>query len=191
MKLWAKNRLIPAQVAVTILAMLLITPSSGILVSLPNLTGGPGLTSPLSALLPLVPMILYVHGLTRQNLALESLAARQVWWLDLAAVGLLLLIFAFPVILNADPDSLAALRNLAGFLGVALISSWAFNLATAALPPTIWVIAALMGLRAGDPLITAWQLEPGDKPSSWLTPISLLFLGAIAYLKHSDRALGR
>ena len=182
---WAKSRRLALLGVTTVAAAILCVPGVGILVSLPSLLGGPGFASPVSLLLPLAAMIAYCQGLARQNITVEQLAVRRIWYADLAAAAGCAAAFTSGLLIDDGPVMLATVRNTVGYLGAALLATWLFSLATAALLPLVWaLLAAMGGLPFGDPSLVSWPSRAADDLGSWAMAIVLAVAGPIAYLAH-------
>lgn len=187
MEQWFRNRAGVTVLGSSWLAAGLSVPGTGFLVAFPNLTGGPSMAAPASALLPLVAVMAYSYGIARQNTMLESLALRHVWLADVMLAGLCLLPFALGMTIFGGPELIAAFRNALGYFGAALVSASLMGLSTSALFPLLWAIAASMGLLPlGDPLWT-WPLAQVDRPLSWAAPVILALLGPVVYASRSNR----
>lgn len=185
MRWWAKTRMLTLLTVTTAVSTALCIPGVGLLVALPRITGGPGFVAPISFLIPLAAMILYCHGLARQDKTLERQACRPIWWADLAAAAACIAIFAAGLLVNHGDVMLATLRNTIGYFGAALFGTWLFNQATAALLPLLWaLLSAVGGLPFGDPSVWNWLSRPGDDTVSWIVAIVLAAVGPVAYLAH-------
>lgn len=185
MKWWAKNRMLALLAVTTIACSILAVPGAGILVALPNLTGGPGFASPVSLLIPLAAVIVYCQGLARQNTNLERSAARRIWYADLAVAAGCAVVLAGGLLVDSGPVMLATLRNTIGYFGAALLGTWLFTPATASLLPLSWaLIAAMGGLPFGDPSLVSWPSRDGGDVGSWVVAVALAATGTIAYLAH-------
>lgn len=182
---WMRNRAAIVTLVVAWVAAVLSVPGSGVLVAFPNLTGGPGLASPASALLPLAAVVAYSYSLSRQNTVLEALALRRIWLADLLLAVLCVLPFAVVYAMFGGPELFAASRNAIGYFAATLVSTRVFGLSTSALIPLGWAIAVSMGLLPqGNPL-WGWPLTPAEQPISWLVPGLLAVIAPLAYLTRS------
>lgn len=185
MKWWAKSRMLALLAAITVAAAVLCLPGAGVLVSLPNLTGGPDFASPVSFLIPLAAVVAYCQGLARQDVTLEYQAVRRVWLADLGVAAACCAVFAAGLIVDHGDTMLATVRNTLGFFGAALIGTWLIDLSKAALVPVIWsLLAGLGGLPLGDVALTTWPSRPAADAGSWIVAGALALVGPAAYLAH-------
>ncbi|MGA4841025.1 hypothetical protein [Streptomyces sp. G45] len=178
---WLRVRSVPALVvslAVVCCTAALLPTSS---VPVPSLVGGLAGGLPFRYLVPLLPALLILHGQARADRLSESVAARPVRLLDSGAaigtVGALLL--ASPVV----PDSVALARNLAGYLGFALILRWlsAPRLATAVTAFLPFAAASLGG--GAHPAWWAWPLHDGRAPLAAACAATLFAAGLALSLR--------
>lgn len=159
---WLRVRSVPAllvSLAVVCCAAALVPRSE---VPVPSIVGDPGAGLPFRYLVPLLPALLTLHGRARADHLAESVAVRAVRLLDAAAavgaVGVLLLASA------VVPDSVALARNLAGYLGFALILNW-LSTPRLAMAVTAFVPFAAASLGGGArPAWWAWPLHDGRAP---------------------------
>ncbi len=117
---------------------------------------------------------------------LEAGAARSLPALRLAHLAAVLLIASAATLwgssgLTDEFGSPAALRNLAGFTGLALISAAIFGGATAwALPVAMGVTVLTAGASEGRPHTWAWPIHPNTDSTALIAASVLLLLGTIA-----------
>lgn len=182
---WAKTRMLPTLMLVTAVSTALCVRGVGLLVTLPSLTGGPSFASPISLLIPLAAVILYSHGLSRQNMSLEHQACRPIWWADVGAAATCVAIFALGLLVDHGDVMLGTLRNSIGYFGAALMGTWLFTQRTAALLPLAWaLISSMGGLPLGEPSFWNWPSQPAQDAIAWTVPLVLGAVGPAAYLAH-------
>ncbi|MFF9900783.1 hypothetical protein [Streptomyces longispororuber] len=159
---WMRVRVVPwiALSLAVVCCTAALLPASD--VPVPSVVGGLTTGLPFRYLTPLLPALLILHGQARADRPSEDVAARSVRLLDagvaVGAVGVLLLVS--PVV----PDAVAVARNLAGYLGFALVlrSLSTPRLATAV---TAFLPFAAASLGGGvPPSWWAWPLHDGRDP---------------------------
>lgn len=182
MMLWWRNRLAPVSLAVACLAAMLCFPGSGVVVGLPNLTGGPSVAAPASALIPLALAVTYCYSLSRSNDDVEARAIRPVRVLDIVLAAGCVVPFALGAAVGEHPDQVAALRNTVGYLGLALFGIRFVGVSVAPLVPLVWALSTAMGLIPLNSSVFAWPLSPPLDPASWFVPALVVVTGPVLYL---------
>lgn len=82
----------------------------------------------------------------------------------------------------------AAVRNILGFTGIALLAATALVSTTAWLPTVAFAVTAVVaGAEAGVPHSWAWPIRPNDDELSWTVAVALLVVGAAALLPRGPR----
>lgn len=182
MKLWAKNRAAGVTLGVAAAVALLCLPGAGVMVALPNLTGGPGFAAPLGALLPLLAVLSFGYSLSRRNQALERQASRHIQVADVALAALCVaLVWCINGVQLTDA-SLAAMRNCVGYFGVFLLTVSFSGTAVASLVPLGWGICAAMGVLPQGHPVWSWPLAEVSVAESWWVAGGLGITGIVAYL---------
>ncbi|QIB44951.1 hypothetical protein [Streptomyces aureoverticillatus] len=174
---WLRVRAVPALVVslTVVCCVAALAPRSE--VPVPSVVDGLATGLPFRYLVPLLPALLVLHGRARADRLSESVAARSVRLLDagiaVGAVGVLLLSS------TVVPDSVALARNLAGYLGVALILNWLSTprLASAVTAFLPFAAASLGG--GARPAWWAWPLHDGGSPLA-ATGAATLFVAGLA-----------
>ncbi|MFD9566138.1 hypothetical protein [Streptomyces sp. NPDC059994] len=175
---WLRIRAAPAVLGALLLTLFVavLVPHSE--VPIPSVVGGLTSGLPLRYLVPLLPVLLLLHGQGQADWETERVAARAVRTLDvvlsLLVVGITLL--AALVV----PDGVAIARNIAGYLGFACIVRW-FSTARLATALTAFMpfLVVSVGGHGGTPAWWAWPLHDGNKPAA-ACAATLLFIGGLA-----------
>ncbi|MER5463943.1 hypothetical protein ABT010_25315 [Streptomyces sp. NPDC002668] len=173
---WLRIRAAPAVLAALLVVAAVATLARSSEVAVPSVVGGLTTGLPLRFLAPVLPVLLILYGQARADRALEQVSARDVRWLDpaFALAFVVLALLASAVV----PDGFAVTRNIAGYLGIALLLRWVSTLrlamaVTAILP---FAVASLGGHRS-NPAWWAWPLHSGDEPMAAVGALILFSLG--------------
>lgn len=153
-------------------------------VPVPTLDGGLRSVAALYIVLPLFPALLIHWLLMRGRTAVEWTAVRRVGLIDgllvltVVSLSILAAVTAALSVSDSAAWALACGRNLALYLGLALIATTRLDMATAPLLPLAVLGATALTPKAADGSSPAWAI-PGAAPSS--LP-ALLVAGAILLL---------
>ncbi|WJV47803.1 hypothetical protein [Streptomyces flavofungini] len=145
---------------------------------MPSVIGGLTTGLPFRYLVPLLPTLLVLNGQARTDRVSESVAARPVRRMDAClAVGMVACMSMASVVV---PDGVAVARNLAGYLGFALLVRW-LSTPQAATGLTAFLPFAVVSIggNAGQPAWWAWPLQDGDAPLA-ASCAALLFATGLA-----------
>ncbi|MFD5392055.1 hypothetical protein ACFWMG_45490 [Streptomyces sp. NPDC127074] len=191
MNWWLKARAVPA-LGVSVVA----TNAVGLLMGnaelpVPVLTGQTGHFL-VGHLITLLPAVMLLHGMGRGDLRTESVACRPVrkWDAALGAsvaatgAGTAALCYA----LGADNIALVLGRNIAGYVGLALLLFPFLGHRIAAVTVAIVpLVCAAAGWRSGGrPEPWAWILYPADSPIAPLITAAIVLAGIVVCLTRQD-----
>ncbi|MFE5853428.1 hypothetical protein ACFQ61_09440 [Streptomyces sp. NPDC056500] len=173
---WLHIRAAPAVLAALLAVGTTATLAQSSEVPVPSVIGGLTSGLPLRFLAPVLPVLLILYGQARADRTLEHVAARNVRWFDPAfATATVALALAASALV---PDGLAVARNLAGYLGIALLLRWASTLRVAmALISLLPFAVASLGGHRSNPAWWAWPLHHASKPSAAAMAFVLFTLG--------------
>lgn len=178
---WSRVRLLPAVYATVIAVMAAgaFVPSAAVPVPLVLGTSFP---LPIALLLPVVPVLLVLHGQARGDAEAEKVAVRPVWAWDCAAMAGLLALAAVAATVAASysrPVGVSMARNVIGYLGLALLARWlagpgVANVVVALFP----FVAASFGIRpSGHPMPWAWPYHAPESVPAVVLAVALLAAG--------------
>lgn len=175
---WLRIRAAPAVLAallVTLLVAVLVPRSE---VPIPSVVGGLTSGLPLRYLVPLLPVLLLLHGQGQADRETERVAACAVRTLDV--LFSLLIVGITLVASTVVPDGLAVARNIAGYLGFAYIVRWLSNARLAAvLTAFLPFVVVSVGGYGGTPAWWAWPLHDGNEPAAACAATLLLIGGLV------------
>ncbi|WP_086708703.1 hypothetical protein [Streptomyces antimycoticus] len=191
MNWWLKARAVPAlgvSVAVTNAVGLLMGNAE---LPVPVLTGQSGHFL-VGHLITLLPAVMLLHGMGRGDLRTESVACRPVrrWDTALGAAaaatgaGVAALCYA----LGADSIALVLGRNIAGYVGLALLLFPFLGHRIAAVTVAVVpLVCAAAGWRSGGrPEPWAWILYPANSPVAPLITAAIVLAGILVCLTRQD-----
>lgn len=191
---WLRSRAVTATGVALLVSVALSALASGAAVSLPSLVAACLVPVPLAVLAPLGPAVIFCSGMARSRTPLEKVATRTVPHYDLAVALVLLLVAALLVLWARNtgtwPLGPSYLRNLAGFLGLALLSVPFVGAQTAGLVPVgASIVAVLFGLGPGQQAAWwAWPVGAATDARSALAAGLLFLLAAASYPSLSRRS---
>ncbi|MGW1096706.1 hypothetical protein ACWD5W_13025 [Streptomyces sp. NPDC002455] len=169
-----------------IATMLLVPILGGSALSIPSLLAGMSAGIPVALVLPAIPAAFTLYALNRVPRIYDTTAVRPVTRYQagmLAATALLVTTLGLGAAYAADSSmSLAAARNLLGYLGTGLIVQYLAGhiygpLAVALVP----VLCALIGLGPGGrPFPWTWPLHEVSSPIAAVAAVFLLTAGIAA-----------
>ncbi|MEU1947845.1 hypothetical protein ABZ554_36720 [Streptomyces sp. NPDC020125] len=142
-------------------------------------------------LITLLPAVMLLHGMGRGDLRAESVACRPVRWWDAAlgaavaatGAGMAALCYA----LGADSIALVLGRNIAGYVGLALLLFPFLGHRIAAVTVAIVpLVCAAAGWRSGRPEPWAWILYPANSPVAPLITAAIVLVGILTCLTRQD-----
>lgn len=194
MKLWLRVRRAWACAITILVVAIVLVPTRGWYLPLPNLLGGPPLEIPLAFLIPLAVAIVLALGFTIGDPLVEIVASRPLHLLDaayaLSTAGLTLAACALSQRLGGTDLALAAGRNALGYVGLTLIGGRLLGVHAAAVLPVGCAIATcLLGSTVyREPRWWAWPIAPADNSLSWGLAVACLFLGIAVALIPKDAA---
>ncbi|MFJ4641862.1 hypothetical protein ACIP69_40795 [Streptomyces hygroscopicus] len=191
MNWWLKARAVPA---LSVSAVL--TNAVGLLMGnaelpVPVLTGQSGHFL-VGHLITLLPAMLLLHGMGRGDLRTESVACRPVrkWdtTLGLAAAATGAGMAALCYALGADSIALVLGRNIAGYVGLALLLFPFLGHRIAAVTvATVPLVCAAAGWRSGGrPAPWAWILYPANSLLAPLITAAIVLAGTLVCLTRQD-----
>lgn len=164
MNWWLRTRSAPALLAAltVVIGVATLVPDSE--VPVPSIAGSLSTGLAFRNLVPLLPVLVILHGQVRADGASESVAVRPVQWLDTGfMITAVTALFLASVVV---PDGVATARNTAGYLGCALVLRWLstprLSLALIACLP--FAVASLGSRAGGQPAWWAWPLHAGTAP---------------------------
>ncbi|GAA0534005.1 MULTISPECIES: hypothetical protein [Streptomyces] len=191
MNWWLKARAVPAlgvSVAVTNAVGLLMGNAE---LPVPVLTGQSGHFL-VGHLITLLPAVMLLHGMGRGDLRIESVACRPVrrWDTALGAAaaatgaGVAALCYA----LGADSIALVLGRNIAGYVGLALLLFPFLGHRIAAVTVAVVpLVCAAAGWRSGGrPAPWAWILYPANSLVAPLITAAIVLVGILVCLTRQD-----
>jgi hypothetical protein len=182
---WHRAHATPLTTAVLIATMLLVPLLGGSALPIPSLLAGMSAGIPVALVLPAVPAAFALYALNRVPRIYDTTAVRPVTRYQagmLAATALLATTLGLGAAYAADSSmSLAAARNLLGYLGTGLIVQYlagrVYGPLTVALVP---VLCALIGFGPGGrPFLWTWPLHEASSPIAAVAA-ALLFTAGIA-----------
>ncbi|MEU3946265.1 hypothetical protein [Streptomyces sp. NPDC029526] len=164
MNWWLRVRSAPALLGALAVVVGVATAAPAAEVPVPSLAGSLTSGLPFRYLVPLLPVLIMLHGQARADQASESVAVRPVRRLDAclmtSVVAVLLLASVFV------PDGVAVARNTAGYLGCALVlrrlSTPRLALALTTVLP--FAVVSLGGRGGSRSAWWAWPLHEGTAP---------------------------
>ncbi|MFD8629742.1 hypothetical protein ACFV4E_38840 [Streptomyces hygroscopicus] len=191
MNWWLKARAVPALSVSAVLtnAVGLLTGNAELPV--PVLTGQSGHFL-VGHLITLLPAMLLLHGMGRGDLRTESVACRPVRkWdaiLGLAAAATGAGMAALCYALGADSIALVLGRNIAGYVGLALLLFPFLGHRIAAVTvATVPLVCAAAGWRSGGrPAPWAWILYPANSLIAPLITAAIVLAGTLVCLTRQD-----
>jgi hypothetical protein len=144
--------------------------------------GGAGL--PLRYLAPVLPALVVLYGQSRADQAAEKVAVRSVRAMDAVFV-----VSVVAIALLAAPvlrDGIAVGRNVAGYLGLALVIRWLTNYRVAvAVSAFVPFVMGSLGRPGPGPAWWAWSLHEGDDLFSAGCALGLLCMGTALLFRAS------
>ncbi|MEV6549175.1 hypothetical protein AB0M57_10720 [Streptomyces sp. NPDC051597] len=174
---WLRIRAAPAVLGATLLILLVAVLAPRSEVPVPSVVGGLTSGMPLRDLVPLLPVLLMLYGKGRADEQFEKVAARPVAYFDITFA-----LFVIGVTLLAAtvvPDGLAVARNVAGYLGFALLVQWCSTARFAtALTAFMPFAVGSIGGHGGNPAWWAWPMHEGEEPAAAVAA-SLLCIGGL------------
>lgn len=174
---WLRIRAAPGILAALVVVGVLATLARSSEVPVPSVVGGLSSGLPLRFLAPVLPVLLILYGQARADHTMEQVSARNARLFDpafaLAVVTVTLLAYTTVV-----PDGFAVARNIAGYLGAALLLRWVSTPRLAmALVGILPFVAASLGGHRHNPAWWAWPLHNGDEPVAAAGALTLFTLG--------------
>ncbi|MDX2624300.1 hypothetical protein AB0I87_33835 [Streptomyces sp. NPDC049952] len=186
MNWWHRAHATPLATALLTVTMLLVPLLGGSALPIPSLLAGMSAGIPVALVLPAIPAAFTLYALNRVPRLYDTTAVRPVARYQigmLTAAALLATILGLGAAYAADsPMSLAAARNLLGYLGTGLIVQYlvghVYGPLTVAFVP---VTCALIGLGPGGrPFPWTWPLHEASSPIAATASLLLLTAGIAA-----------
>ena len=161
--------------------------TGGAVLPVPSFINGLSLPLAVSYILPLIVVTALMLGLGSRPSGLEGIATRGLMFYDLAWVYLAVLAAIVGATLLATMGATgtsAYVRNLIGFVGVALIVARFFGFESSALIPAGLVIVASMFGRQlnGGVAAWAWPVAQPSEAAPWVIAGALMALGSLALI---------
>ncbi|MFI1017585.1 hypothetical protein [Streptomyces sp. NPDC020965] len=178
---WFRVRAAPAVLASLLVVLATATLVRTSEVPVPSVVGGLTSGLPLRFLAPLLPVLLLLYGQARADRAMERVAARGVRWFDPSfAIGMVAIAGAVSVVV---PDGVAVTRNIAGYLGFALLARWlsTYRLAMALVSFLPFAVTSSGG--HANPALWGWPLHDGSSAPALAVATALFLLGLATYLR--------
>lgn len=146
---------------------------------LPSVVAGWTVPVPVPLLLPVVPVVCWVHGMQRMATAAVAAPVRSPARLDLCVLWGSAAVVATVALATVDVDhaTLGSARNVAGYIGIALIARGLFGARPAAVAVVCFpVLCTAVGVGPGGlPHWWAWPIaEPTDPVAAFLAGCTLL-----------------
>lgn len=184
---WFKTRAVPALAASVLATNVLGLLMGNTALPVPVFTGRSG-TFLVGHLITLFPAVMLLHGMGRGDLHAESVACRplRIWDAALgsaiAATGAGMATLCYT--LGADSIALVLGRNIAGYVGLALLLFPFFGHRVAAVIVTVVpLLCAAGGSRSnGRPEPWAWILYPADSVAAPLITAVIVLAGILVCL---------
>jgi hypothetical protein len=172
----------------TPLALTLILATAAVLWLLGPLTTG---TSPFAGTLPLV-LVTGAAGIiaasAQSPFGDPERATWPVRWLRLIHVLALVVVTAGLLgLARAGHDPLAAIRNLAGFAGLALLTTTVITPGLAWIAPLAYTIYCSGPLDIGSTSLWSWPALPSSDHTAYLIALALLGTGMVCFTRSGTR----